>query len=69
MHYNLLCFLKNLVIGVFIMIGSLEHLINVFSATEWFWYGIAIFGLIIMRLTLPDEHRPFKVFTSSARAL
>ncbi len=52
---------QNLAAAVYILIGNLENLINVFSATEWFWYGAGIFGLIIMRLTLPNKHRPFKV--------
>ena len=46
---------------MYIMIGSLENLINIFSAAEWFWYGAGILGLIIMRITLPNKHRPFKV--------
>ncbi len=50
--------------AVYILIGNIESLVNIFTATMWFWYGTAIFGLIVMRLTLPDKPRPFKVRTS-----
>jgi hypothetical protein len=43
------------------MIGSIDSLLNMFSAIEWFWYGSAIFGLIVMRLTHPHAERPFQV--------
>ena len=60
-HYNYGAVFQNVLVAVYIMVGSLESLLNVFNATEWFWYSVGIFGLIIMRITLPDKHRPFKV--------
>ena len=44
-----------------ISIGDIDKFINAYSAVTWFTYGSALFGLIVMRLTLPDQPRPFKV--------
>ena len=46
--------------GVFVVIGNIDSLINMFSAIMWLWYGTAVFGVIIMRLTRPHVHRPFE---------
>ena len=43
------------------MIGSIDTLLNMFNAIEWLWYGTAIFGVIVMRLTRPHVERPFEV--------
>ena len=43
------------------MVGDVDRFVNAFNAAVWITYGAAIFGLIIMRITLPNKHRPFKV--------
>ena len=52
---------QNFMTGIFIVIGNIDSLINMFSAIQWMWYGTAVFGVIIMRLTRPHIHRPFEV--------
>ncbi len=46
---------------VLIIIGDIESIIDAFSALEWATFGMAFFGLIIMRITEPDRPRPYKV--------
>ena len=53
--------------GVFVVIGNIDSLINMFSAIMWLWYGTAVFGVIIMRLTRPHVHRPFEVIKEKRR--
>ncbi|XP_015912619.1 large neutral amino acids transporter small subunit 2-like [Parasteatoda tepidariorum] len=36
-------------------------LINYLSFAQWFWTGVVIVGLMVMRVTKPDLHRPIKV--------
>ncbi len=50
-----------LIAGILVLIGNIDGFVNAFNATSWFFYGSAIFGLIIMRITEPDKPRPFKV--------
>ena len=53
--------------GVFVVIGNIDSSINMFSAIMWLWYGTAVFGVIIMRLTRPHVHRPFEVIKEKRR--
>ncbi len=46
---------------VLVIIGNIESIIDAFSALEWSLFGVAFFGLIVMRITEPDRPRPFKV--------
>ncbi|KAK2854246.1 hypothetical protein Q5P01_006907 [Channa striata] len=45
----------------YIMPADINTLINYFSFTQWGFYGLTSLGLIIMRFTKKDLHRPVKV--------
>ncbi|KAI7874262.1 amino acid permease-domain-containing protein [Mucor mucedo] len=44
--------------------GDFTYLANMYSFTGWLFYGIAIFGLILMRFkkSTKNMHRPFKIW-------
>ena len=44
-----------------ILVGTINQLIDAFNAASWVFYGLAIGGLLIMRITHEDVPRPFKV--------
>ena len=46
---------------MFVIVGNIDSLISAFNANVWFWSGSTFLGLIIMRVTLPHQPRPFKV--------
>ncbi|XP_027019403.1 cystine/glutamate transporter [Tachysurus fulvidraco] len=41
--------------------GDLYSLLNFMSFLRWFFIGLVVVGLIYMRYTRPEMHRPFKV--------
>ena len=47
---------------VFILIGDVDELIDGVSTGVWLFYGIAIAGILIMRVTHKDDPRPYKVW-------
>ncbi|XP_036607907.1 B(0,+)-type amino acid transporter 1 [Trichosurus vulpecula] len=46
---------------LYIIPGDINTLINYFSFASWFFYGLTIIGLIVMRFTKKDQKRPIKV--------
>ena len=44
-----------------IAVGSIDQLIDAFSASAWVFYGLAIGALLIMRITHEDIRRSFEV--------
>ncbi|XP_027723875.1 b(0,+)-type amino acid transporter 1 [Vombatus ursinus] len=46
---------------LYIIPGDINTLINYFSFAAWFFYGLTIVGLIVMRFTKKDHKRPIKV--------
>jgi hypothetical protein len=44
-----------------IAVGSIDQLIDAFSASAWIFYGLAIGALLIMRITHEDVRRSFEV--------
>ncbi|XP_044520117.1 B(0,+)-type amino acid transporter 1 isoform X1 [Gracilinanus agilis] len=46
---------------LYIIPGDINTLINYFSFASWFFYGLTILGLIVMRFTKKDHKRPIKV--------
>ncbi|XP_074149336.1 B(0,+)-type amino acid transporter 1 isoform X1 [Sminthopsis crassicaudata] len=46
---------------LYIIPGDINTLINYFSFASWFFYGLTILGLIVMRFTKKDYKRPIKV--------
>ena len=47
--------------SVMIAVGSIDQLIDAFSASAWVFYGLAIGALLIMRITHEDVRRSFEV--------
>lgn len=47
--------------SVMVSIGSIDQLIDAFSASVWIFNGLAIGALLIMRITHEDKHRSFEV--------
>ncbi|XP_008300108.1 b(0,+)-type amino acid transporter 1 [Stegastes partitus] len=46
---------------VVLMAGDFQSIINYFSFTAWFFYGITLSGLIYLKIKKPDLPRPYKV--------
>ncbi|XP_060041658.1 B(0,+)-type amino acid transporter 1 [Erinaceus europaeus] len=46
---------------IYIIPGNINSLVNYFSFTAWFFYGLTVLGLIVMRFTRKDLERPIKV--------
>lgn len=44
-----------------VLMGEIFQLIDFFSFTAWFFYGLTMFSLIVMRVTQKDRPRPYKV--------
>ena len=41
--------------------SNLAQLVNSYSLAVWIFYGLVFVGLLIMRVTHKDVHRPYKV--------
>jgi len=46
---------------IYVIPGDFSALLNYFSFAAWFFYGMTVLGVIIMRFTQPDIERPIKV--------
>jgi len=44
-----------------LFVGDIYSLLNFMSFLRWLFIGLAVLGLIYLRYTRPDLHRPFKV--------
>ncbi|XP_046734368.1 b(0,+)-type amino acid transporter 1-like [Diprion similis] len=53
--------LQGLITLVFIVSGDVIALIEFASFLTWFFYGLAMIALIVLRRTKPDAPRPYKV--------
>uniref|UniRef100_A0A667Z763 b(0,+)-type amino acid transporter 1 n=1 Tax=Myripristis murdjan TaxID=586833 RepID=A0A667Z763_9TELE len=41
--------------------GDFESIVNFFSFTSWFFYGVTLSGLLYLKIKKPELHRPYKV--------
>ena len=44
-----------------VLMGEIFELIDFFSFTAWFFYGLTMFSLIVLRITQKERPRPYKV--------
>jgi len=44
-----------------VFIGSFDMLMDMFVFISWIFYGFAAYGIFILRKTMPDTHRPYKL--------
>ncbi|XP_065071570.1 LOW QUALITY PROTEIN: b(0,+)-type amino acid transporter 1-like [Rhopilema esculentum] len=49
-------------IWILVLGGGTQSLVIYYSFAIWFTYGLAIFGVIVLRVRQPDLPRPFKVW-------
>ncbi len=53
--------LQGLISFLFIVMGEIVQLIEFASFLIWFFYGVAMVSLLVLRKTQKDAHRPYKV--------
>lgn len=53
--------LQGIISFVFVLNGDIIALIEFASFLIWFFYGIAMVSLLVLRKTMKDAHRPYKV--------
>lgn len=46
---------------IFILVGDIVELIEMASFLIWIFYGMAMVSLLILRKTMKDVHRPYRV--------
>ncbi|XP_072930202.1 b(0,+)-type amino acid transporter 1-like isoform X2 [Epargyreus clarus] len=49
--------------SIFILVGNIKTLIDFASWFLWFFYGLAMVALLVLRKTQPDKPRPYRVPT------
>ena len=44
-----------------VLMGEIFELIDFFSFTAWFFYGLTMLSLIVLRITQKERKRPYRV--------
>ena len=52
---------QTLIAASMVLMGEIFELIDFFSFTAWFFYGLTMLSLIVLRVTQKDRPRPYKV--------
>nr|CAI5822782.1 unnamed protein product [Callosobruchus analis] len=52
---------QGLISLMFILAGDIQELIEFASFLIWFFYGVAMVSLLILRKSMKNAHRPYKV--------
>lgn len=58
---NLSLFLQTFLAGLMVLMGDIFALIDFFSFTAWMFYGSTMAALLVLRYTMKDVERPYKV--------
>lgn len=53
--------LQGIIAFLFIVMGDIAQLIEFASFLLWIFYGLAMVSLLVLRKTMKDVHRPYKV--------
>lgn len=53
--------MQGIVALLFIVLGDIVELIEFASFLIWFFYGVAMISLLVLRKTMKDVPRPYKV--------
>lgn len=53
--------LQGIIAFLFIVTGEILELIEFASFLIWLFYGLAMVSLLILRVTMKDAYRPYKV--------
>jgi len=46
----------------YVLTGSYNTLVNLYSTSTWIFYGLCVLGLMILRFTQPHMERPYRVW-------
>ena len=57
------CVFQVILACVLVLMGEIFALIDFFSFTAWFFYGLTMLSLIVLRCTQKERVRPYKVST------
>ena len=58
----LLCLLILSMLWTFTLGSQLVSLVTYYSVSIWLFYGVSLFGVIVLRIRRPDLNRPYKVW-------
>jgi len=54
--------LQTIISIFYVLTGSYNTLVNLYSTSTWIFYGLCVLGLMILRFTQPHMERPYRVW-------